>query len=764
MKITYTRKVVASILMASFIFFPFGLYADEVREIDALANRLEVKQELFNGLGSEFVEGEILVKFKGDKKARILSLPAGRLVGDAVQEYRSRKNVQFAEPNYIARALLTPNDPYFVYQWHLDNPVHGGINSKTAWNTSSGSGVIVAIVDTGIAYENYTAPNGKKYYKAPDLSGTCFVAGYDYIENDTHPNDDNSHGTHVAGTVAQSTNNSSGVAGVAYSSCLMPVKVLDRNGSGSYAQVADGIRFAADNGANVINLSLGGSASSQTLEDAVAYAYNKGVTIVAASGNDSSSAVSYPAAYDDYVIAVGATRYDETRAGYSNYGASLDIVAPGGDTSVDQNSDGYVDGVLQNTFNPNTKNTGSFGYWFFQGTSMAAPHVAGVAALVIGNGNASAPTDVRLALEQTADDLGTAGRDNTYGWGLVNAAAALAWSSGPLPPSDNPPSVNITSPANSAEVSGSVSVASDANDDNGVVRVDFYLDDVLIGSDSAIPYEILFDTTTISDGSHTLKAQAIDTISQTANSSISITVDNINDPPQANAGPDRTATTGANVSFDGSASSDLDGSIVSYSWDYGDGNFGSGVTTTHAYLAAGSYTATLTVTDDEAASAQDQATVSVSDPPAEIEAFFDSFEVSEWNGLWTEDSQNDWFRSSQRATDGTRSAEVDGRANNALLTSIPINLQGRTSARIDFSWFIESSLDTNEYLIFEVSTNSRATWVEKARLRGNVDPENTWHAKSFELSGLSNLRVRFKAKMSDTSEDASVDMVRVLAW
>src|SRR3989338_9139149 len=571
MKITYTRKVVASILMASFIFFPFGLYADEVREIDALADRLEVKQELFNGLGSEIVEGEMLAKFKGDKKARILSLPAGRLVGDAVREYRSLKNVQFAEPNYIARALLTPNDPYFVYQWHLDNPVHGGINSKTAWNTSSGSGAIVAIVDTGIAYENYTAPNGKKYYKAPDLSGTCFVAGYDYIENDTHPNDNNSHGTHVAGTVAQSTNNSSGVAGVAYSSFLMPVKVLDRNGSGSYAQVADRIRFAADNGAHVINLSLGGSASSQTLEDAVAYAYNKGVTIVAASGNDGSSAVSYPAAYDDYVIAVGATRYDETRAGYSNYGASLDIVAPGGDTSVDQNSDGYVDGVLQNTFNPNTKNTGSFGYWFFQGTSMATPHAAGVAALVIGNSNAQTPHQVRAALQETADDLGALSRDDTYGWGLVNAAAALSWSAGPPPPSDNPPAVSITSPASGVEVSGVITVAADASDDNGIMEVSFYANDTLIGFDSTNVYEVSWDTTAASEGSNFLTAVARDTAGQTASSTIQVFVDNVNEPPTANAGPDQSAFTGESVSFDGSSSFDEDGTIMNYEWDFGDG-------------------------------------------------------------------------------------------------------------------------------------------------------------------------------------------------
>ncbi len=376
-----------------------------------------------------FNGAEIIVKIKGsDEPFRVVSLPNGITTSQALKAFKDNPNVVYAEPNYTAYAFLVPNDPYFPLQWHLDNPTYGGVHAKTAWDTASGAGVTVAVVDTGVAFENYTnLTSRKKYYQAPDLASTCFVPGYDYVEKDTHPNDDNSHGTHVAGTIAQSTNNGVGVAGVAFGSCIMPVKVLDRNGSGTYANVALGIRFAADNGAKVINLSLGGSASSQTLLDAVAYAASKGVVVVAAAGNNGTSTVSYPAAYDDYVIAVGATRYDETRAPYSNYGVSLDLVAPGGDLSVDQNGDGYGDGVLQNTFNPNNKRTNQFGYWFFQGTSMAAPHVAGVAALVLSNGNATTPNDVRTALQSTAEDLGEPGVDTTYGWGLVDAAAALAW-------------------------------------------------------------------------------------------------------------------------------------------------------------------------------------------------------------------------------------------------------------------------------------------------------------------------------------------------
>lgn len=348
-----------------------------------------------------------------------LKVPSRQNVQSFAQRLRADPRVEYAEPNYLAFALMIPNDPYYHYQWHLDNPQYGGINLEAAWDVATGSGVTVAIIDTGIAYEDY----GWFYQKASDLAATCFVPGYDFVNNDSHPNDDEGHGTHVAGTVAQSTNNNHGVAGTAFASCLMPVKVLNSNGSGSYADVAEGIRFAADHGAQVINLSLGGSQPSKTLEEAVAYAYNQGVTIIAAAGNEGSSNLVYPAAYDDYVIAVGATQYDENLAPYSNYGPSLDLVAPGGNNNLDQNNDGYADGVLQQTFERKGWRT-EWAYYFMQGTSMATPHVSGAAALVIANG-ISGPDNVRSALEGNADDLGSPGKDNTYGWGLVNAAAAL---------------------------------------------------------------------------------------------------------------------------------------------------------------------------------------------------------------------------------------------------------------------------------------------------------------------------------------------------
>ncbi|MCD6500625.1 peptidase S8 [bacterium] len=376
---------------------------------------------------TEYVSDEIVVKFKRDiKPFRVIKVPKGR-VREKIREYLKRRDVEYAEPNYIAYALMVPNDPYYSYQWHLDNSEYGGIGMEEAWDISAGAGVTVAIVDSGVAYENYRESWWRKYEQAPDLAGTCFVSGYDFVNNDSHPNDDSNpgHGTHVAGTVAQSANNKFGVAGVAFNACLMPVKVLDGNGSGTYADVAEGIRWAVDNGAKVINLSLGGQADSEVLKEAVKYAYENGVTVIAAAGNDGSATLNYPAAYDDYVIAVGATQYDETLAPYSNYGASLDIVAPGGNNALDQNGDGYGDGVLQQTYERKGWWRYSWGYYFMSGTSMAAPHVSGVAALVIANGIATTPDEVRAVLQETAEDLGVPGRDDTYGWGLVDATAAL---------------------------------------------------------------------------------------------------------------------------------------------------------------------------------------------------------------------------------------------------------------------------------------------------------------------------------------------------
>lgn len=382
----------------------------------------------------EFKTDEILVRTKERDRFMRIRVPKGWDVYKALAYYRSFSNVVYAEPNFVAYAFGTPDDPYYSLQWNLQA---GGINAEPAWDSTQGSGVVVAVIDTGVAYEDYRESFFRRYYLAPDLAGTTFVPGYDFVNNDTHPNDDNGHGTHVAGTIAQSTNNSLGVAGVAYAASLMPIKVLNSKGSGSYADVADGIYWAVDNGANIINLSLGGGASSSALEEAVNYAARNNVLVVAAAGNDGDSEISYPARYPA-AVAVGATRIDKTLSYYSNFGNDLDVVAPGGDLNVDQNDDGYGDGILQQTFGSRPD---KWGYYFYQGTSMASPHVAGVAALVRSVGLTDA-TQIRSIIETTAEDLGSAGWDSIYGWGLVNADGAVAKAlesiGEPLPPPPAP--------------------------------------------------------------------------------------------------------------------------------------------------------------------------------------------------------------------------------------------------------------------------------------------------------------------------------------
>lgn len=239
-------------------------------------------------------------------------------------------------------------------------------------------------------------------------------------------------------------------------------------------------------------------------------------------------------------------------------------------------------------------------------------------------------------------------------------------------------------------------------------------------------------------------------------------------PPLANAGPDQTVTDTDNngteaVNLNGSASIDPDGGgIVAYQWKEGTTLLGTSVTISPS-LSVGVHTITLTVTDDEGVSAGDTIQVTVNPYQAAVQVFYDSFEVSEWNGLWIEDSQNDWSRSSARKTVGNWSAELTGNASNSSLTSPAVNLQGRNNATITFDWQIASSLDTGEYLEFRTSTNGGSTWIQKAILRGDVDAEGVWNNVSVELSAISQLKVQFRGSMNKSDERANLDNVRVVA-
>ncbi len=322
--------------------------------------------------------------------------------GDAATIARFRQSelsqfMEFVEPNYVYSAFFGgPNDPDFAKQWNLKN-----IHVEEAWKISKGKGVTVAVIDTGVT-------------RVKDLSNTQFVPGYDFVNNREQADDDNGHGTHVAGTVAQSTNNRYGVAGVAYEAKIMPLKVLSAQGSGTVADIAEAIRFAADHGADVISMSLGGGGESKLMKEAIDYAYGKGVMIIAAAGNSRQNAASYPARYP-HVMAVSATNLQNDKAPYSNYGAGVDIAAPGGDKSQ-----GDSGGILQETIDRRTK---SSVFKAFEGTSMAAPHVAGVTAAIKAVG-VQKPDQVWAILQKSARRVPGDER-NYFGAGHLDAAAAV---------------------------------------------------------------------------------------------------------------------------------------------------------------------------------------------------------------------------------------------------------------------------------------------------------------------------------------------------
>jgi len=329
--------------------------------------------------------------------------------------------VEYAEVNGTMEAYgYVPNDPLYMFQWNFEQ-----INSEDAWSTATGDEVVVAVIDTGVAYEE--GRSGRKEGAAmPDLGGTTMADGYDFVDDDDKAWDQHGHGTHVAGTVAQTTDNDYGVAGLAFGAAIMPLRVLDARGRGNFADVADAIRFAADNGADVVNLSLGSFVPSREVESAVREAYEAGTVVVAAAGNSGTRIKSYPAAFD-HVIAVAATQYDESTTFYSNYGSYIDVAAPGGNTLVDQNDDGRPDGVMQETLTRHKDGRTEMKPTFalYMGTSMASPHVAAAAALLIEQG-VSHPDEVeRLLKESARNPNGSDEWDERYGHGIIDVEAAL---------------------------------------------------------------------------------------------------------------------------------------------------------------------------------------------------------------------------------------------------------------------------------------------------------------------------------------------------
>ncbi|MBI2609939.1 S8 family serine peptidase [Candidatus Giovannonibacteria bacterium] len=422
-------------------------------------------------------------------KVKILNVPEGA-EEVLVQALLHNPKVEYAELDGILKPELVPNDPYYSSEWHLSK-----IGSESAWDVTQGqASVVIAILDSGVDGGH------------PDLLSKL-VAGYNFYSNNTDTFDVYGHGTKVAGVAAAVSNNGLGVASPAWINKIMPIRVSDASGYAYYSTISSGITWAADNGAKVMNVSFGGVAGSYSITNAANYAKSKGALVVAAAGNCSCFDGTPE---NTSMISVSATDWSDASAYWSSVGNYVDVSAPG--TAI------YT-------------TTAGGGYEAPYGTSFSSPLTAGVIALMFSANADLTPADAEAILESTALDLGSSGYDSSFGWGRINAAAAVASAANNAPPPDiSAPTTYITSPADGSTVSGTVSVTISASDNNAVLKVELWKDGTLFASDTSSPYSFSWNTFNEVNGLHTLQSLAYDGAGNVGYSGlVNVNVDNVAD-------------------------------------------------------------------------------------------------------------------------------------------------------------------------------------------------------------------------------------------
>lgn len=417
----------------------------------------------------------------------VIRIPPGKTAEEVIARYERHPLVDFAHADNVGPPAMVPDDTYYSMEWHLPR-----IAAAAAWDVTTGSpDVTIAILDSGVDDTHI------------DLASNI-VPGWNVFDDNSNTSDVAGHGTAVAGQAGAVGNNGIGVAAPAWHSRIMPVRITNLQAWTSDSSIAAGLVWAADHGADIANISFE-MLASPTITSAAQYFDQAGGVVVFAAGN-SGSVVN--GGDDPFILKVGATDRDDLVPAWSNTGTSVDISAPGVGIITTVRGDQYGSGT---------------------GTSASAPIVAAVAALVMSANPLLSGAEVQEVLKQSADDLGTAGWDPSYGWGRVNAARAVALATG-SPPSDpdtTSPTVAITSPNDGDVLTGMTLVTASATDDTGVVRVELYYDGVFISADSVAPHTWSFDTTVLSDGFHEFQAIAFDAADNSGESAVvTVTIDN----------------------------------------------------------------------------------------------------------------------------------------------------------------------------------------------------------------------------------------------